>query len=54
MELGGWALTKIIGEPPAILSRYDPFVFQVTLVPHEDYLGIVPGRGFALRSPGEL
>ena len=43
--------TKIIGEPPAILSRYDPFVFQVTLVPHEDYLGIVPGIGFDLRSP---
>lgn len=60
MELGyracgsGWALTKIIGKLPAILSRYDPFVLQVTLVPHEDHLGIVPGIGFDLCSPVEL
>lgn len=54
MGLGVWTLTKIIGEPSAILSGYDPFVFQVTLVPHEDYLGIVPGIGFDLCSPEEL
>lgn len=50
----GWALTKIISEPPAILSRYDPFILQVTLVPHKDDLGVVPGIGFNLRSPVEL
>lgn len=60
MEIGdrtcgsGWALTKIISEPPAILSRYHPFVLQVTLVPHENDLGVVPGIGFDLRSPVEL
>lgn len=50
----GWALTEIVSEPLAILSRYDPFVLQVTLVPHEDDLGIVPGIGFDLCSPVEL
>lgn len=50
----GRGLTKIIGEPLAILSRYDPLVLQVTLVPHEDDLGVVPGIGFDLRSPVEL
>lgn len=49
----GWALTKVISEPPAILSGHDAFVLQVTLVPHEDDLGIVPGVGLDLCSPVE-
>lgn len=47
----GWALTKIISKPLAILSRYKPFIFQVTLVPHKDDLGIVPRVGLDLCSP---
>lgn len=50
----GWALTKIISEPSAILGRYDPFILQVTLVPHKDDLGIIPGVGLDLRGPVEL
>lgn len=49
-----WALTKIISEPSAILGRYDPFILQVTLVPHKDDLGIIPGVGFDLSGPVEL
>lgn len=50
----GWALTKVVGEPPAILSRHNTFVLQVTLVPHQDDLGVVPGVGLDLRGPAEL
>lgn len=50
----GWALTEVIGEPPAILSRHDPLIFQVTLVPHQDHLSVVPGVGLDLRGPVEF
>lgn len=49
----GCALTKIIGESPAILGGHDPFVLQVTLVPHQDDLGVVPGVGLDLGGPVE-
>lgn len=50
----GWALTKVIGEPPAILSRHDPLIFQVTLVPHKDHLRVVPRVGLDLCGPVEF
>lgn len=50
----GWALTKVVGEPPAFLGGHDTLILQVTLVPHEDDLSIVPGVGLDLRGPVEL
>lgn len=43
--------TEVIGEPPAILSRYDTLILQITLVPHENDLSIVPGIGLDLCGP---
>jgi hypothetical protein len=51
---GPGALTKVISKSPAILSWYDTLVLQVTLVPHEDDLGVVPRVGLDLCGPGEL
>lgn len=50
----GWALTKVIGEPPAILLKHDTLILQVTLVPHKDDLSIVPGVGLDLGGPVEF
>lgn len=50
----GWALTKVIGEPLAILRKHDTLILQVTLVPHEDDLSIVPGVGLDLGGPVEF
>lgn len=50
----GWALTKVVSEPLAFLSGHDTLVLQVTLVPHEDDLSVVPGVGLDLRGPVEF
>lgn len=50
----GWALTKVIGEPLAILRKHDTLILQVTLVPHEDDLSVVPGVGLDLGGPVEF
>lgn len=43
--------TKVVGEPPAFLGGHNTLILQVTLVPHEDDLSIVPGVGLDLRGP---
>lgn len=47
------AHTKLLCEEPALLSGNNPLFLHITLVPHQDDLGIVPGVGLYLSSPKE-
>lgn len=49
---GGWAPTELVCQAPALLCGHHAVVLQVTLVAHQDDLGVVPRVRLDLRRPG--
>lgn len=48
---GGGQLTQVLGKLAALLRGDDAFVLHVTLVPHQQDLGVIPGVGLDLGGP---
>lgn len=45
--------TQFVSQSLTILRWYQPVVLQVSLVPHQDHLGVVPRVRFDLGRPGQ-